>query len=128
MAEVVIDASALVDLLIGGPVGDAVARRLSSHVLDGPAHIDAEAFSALGRLHRAGEVEGPAVETMLGQLASAPIIRHSVAELLIGAWRMRSNLRLADAIYVGLAESLGVRLVTTDARLRPIGLADVVTA
>jgi predicted nucleic acid-binding protein len=65
---------------------------------------------------------------MLSRLASAPIARHSVAELLIGAWRMRSNLRLADAIYVGLAESLEIRLVTTDARLRPVDLADVVTA
>jgi predicted nucleic acid-binding protein len=128
MAEVVIDASALVDLLIGGPVGDAVATRLSSHVLHGPAHIDAETLSALGRLHRAGEVEPAAVETMLGRLASAPIVRHSVAELLIGAWRMRSNLRLADAIYVELAESLEVPLVTTDTRLRPIDRADVVTA
>jgi predicted nucleic acid-binding protein len=128
MAEVVIDASALVDLLIGGPVGDAVATRLSSHVLHGPAHIDAETLSALGRLHSGGEMDPAAVETMLGRLASAPIVRHSVAALLIGAWRMRSNLRLADAIYVELAESLEVRLVTTDARLRTIDLADVVTA
>jgi predicted nucleic acid-binding protein len=128
MAEVVIDASALVDLLIGGPVGDAVATRLASHVLHGPAHLDAEALSALGRLHRAGEVEPAAVETMLGRLASAPIVRHPVAQLLIGAWRLSSNLRLADAIYVALAESLQVRLVTTDARLQTMDLADVVTA
>jgi predicted nucleic acid-binding protein len=128
MAEVVIDASALVDLLIGGPVGDAVATRLSSHVLHGPAHIEAEALSALGRLHRAGEVEPADVETMLGRLTNAPIVRHSVAQLLVGAWRMRSNLRLADAIYVELAESLKVRLVTPDTRLKPVDLADVVTA
>ncbi|MDQ6773238.1 MAG: VapC toxin family PIN domain ribonuclease, partial [Candidatus Dormibacteraeota bacterium] len=65
MAEAVIDASAMVDLLLGGPVGDAVAARISGHGLHGPAHLDAESLSALGRLHRAGEVDAAAVGTML---------------------------------------------------------------
>ena len=127
MAEAVIDASALVDLLLGGPVGDAVARRIASHGLHGPAHLDAEVFSAMGRLYRAGEIEGDAVETIIGQLAGAPIVRHPLAPLLRGAWARRGSLRLADALYVELAAGLQMTLVTTDVRLAPVAVADVVS-
>lgn len=118
----------MVDLLLGGPVGDAVADRISGHTLHGPAHIDAESLSALGRLHRAGKLDTAAANTMLARLAGAPIVRHPLARLLLGAWAMRTSLRLADALYVELARSLDLHLVTTDARLKPVRLADVVTA
>src|SRR5205085_4267392 len=81
MDEVVIDASAMVDLLLGGPIGDAVAARVSSCVLHGPAHLDAEALSALGRLHRAGELTADTVGSLLNRLATAPVLQHPVAEL-----------------------------------------------
>ncbi len=126
MAEAVIDASALVDLLLGGPIGDAVARRIASHGLHGPAHLDSEVFSAMGRLYRAGEIDVEAVKTLIGQLASAPIVRHPVAPLLRGAWERRESLRLADALYVELACGLQMSLITTDVRLAPVAIADVV--
>ena len=65
MAEVVVDASALVDLLLDDELGSAVKRRLSGHALHAPAHVDAEIISALGRLMRAGTVEADDVTTML---------------------------------------------------------------
>jgi predicted nucleic acid-binding protein len=77
-------------------------------------------LSALGRLSRAGELEGVAVSRMLARQPDAPIERHPVADLLAGAWSKRARLRLADALYVELAERLGVRLVTTDPRLRRV--------
>jgi predicted nucleic acid-binding protein len=126
MAEVAIDASALIDLLLGGPLGDAVATRLAGHGLHGPAHLDAECLSAFGRLNRAGTLPAATVEKLLAQLADAPITRHPVRELLAGAWARRANLRLADALYVELADRLDIALVTTDARLRPVKLAEVV--
>jgi predicted nucleic acid-binding protein len=125
MADVVTDASAVVDLLLGGPLGTAVAARLRRHQLHAPSHLDAEVLSALGRLHRAALVEAGAVEAMLARLAEAPIRRHPVAPLLAGAWARRHELRLADALYVELAAPAG-RLVTTDRRLRPVPVADVV--
>ncbi|HUZ22124.1 MAG TPA: type II toxin-antitoxin system VapC family toxin [Acidimicrobiales bacterium] len=129
MAEqAVVDASAFVDLLLGGPLGDAVARRVSGRRIHGPAHLDAEVLSALGRLNRAGALRASTVATMLGHLADAPIERHPLAGLLAGAWGRRSNLRLADALYVELAAALDVPLVTTDARLRPVLGTEVVTA
>ncbi|MGI8563628.1 MAG: type II toxin-antitoxin system VapC family toxin [Candidatus Dormibacter sp.] len=126
MPEAVVDASALIDLLLGEALGEAVAARLAGHQLHVPAHTDAEALSALARLHRAGELDADAVETMLAYLAAAPLERHPVSELLPGAWARRQRLRLADALYVELAASLSLRLVTTDSRLGSLPLVDVV--
>ena len=63
---------------------------------------------------------------MLSHLGSAPLARHPVGELITGAWQRRANLRLADALYVELANQLGIAMLTTDMRLRPIGLVEVV--
>jgi len=128
MAEVVADASALVDLLLGNDLGEAVAARLAGHALHAPAHADAEILSALGRLQRAGAVEPDDVELMLTRLAAAPIERHPVASLLLGAWSRRHRLRLADALYVELAASRALPLITTDRRLRSVQLVEVVVA
>jgi predicted nucleic acid-binding protein len=128
MAEVVADASALVDLLLGNELGDAVRRRIAGHALHAPAHVDAEVLSALGRLHRAGEIEAADVDGMLPALAAAPIERHQVATLLLGAWARRHQLRLSDALYVELAASRSLPLVTTDRRLHPVPVAEVISA
>jgi predicted nucleic acid-binding protein len=126
MAEVVVDASAMVDLLLGNKVGGAVRRRLSGHALHAPAHLDAEVLSALGRLHRGGYLQAEDVESSLGDLAAAPIQRHDVSDLLIGAWSRRHQLRLVDALYVQLAVVRDLPLVTTDRRLHSTPAAVVV--
>lgn len=126
MAEAVVDASAIVDLLLDNELGGAVRRRLAGHALHAPSHLDAEVLAALGRLHRAGELEADVVESRLQALGTAPIQRHDVRALLIGAWARRHRLRLVDALYVQLAVSLAHPLVTTDRRLHAAPSADVV--
>jgi predicted nucleic acid-binding protein len=126
MAEVVVDASAMVDLLLDNELGGAVRRRLAGHALHAPAHLDAEVLSALGRLHRAGDLEAEDVESRLQTLVAAPIERHNVSDLLIGSWSRRHQLRLVDALYIQLAISRKIALVTTDRRLHAVPAADVV--
>jgi len=126
MAEVVVDASAVVDLLLDNRVGSAVRRRLAGHALHAPAHLDAEVLSALGRLHRAGDLEVEDVESRLRDLVTAPIQRHDVSDLVIGAWSRRHQLRLIDAVYIQLAVLRDLPLVTTDRRLRAAPCVDVV--
>ena len=124
---VVIDASAMVDLLVGSPVAAAVAERLRGQELHAPAHFDAEVLSALGRLNRAGHIGDDETEARIDRLAGAPIERHSLAKLVSGAWQRRHNLRLVDALYVELACLLEVRIVTTDGGLAvACGVADLV--
>lgn len=126
MAEVVVDASAIVDLLLDNELSAAVRRRLAGQALHAPAHLDAEVLSALGRLHRAGDLEAGDVKSSLRGLAAAPIQRHGVSDLLIDSWARRHQLRLVDALYVQLAVSLDVPLITTDRRLRDAPAAEVV--
>ena len=128
MAEVVLDASAFVDLLLGNPLGIAVRARLAGQALHAPGHVDAEVLSAFGRLNRAGDLDDDTVTRLLGSLVDAPIERHPVRELVSGAWVRRSQLRLADALYVELATARGAPLVTTDRRLRALPMVDVVVA
>jgi len=114
----VIDASALVEALLGTDLGLKVRNRMRNHSLHAPAHLDAEVLSALGRLNRAGELEHAAAMTAIAELAAAPIRRHPLAGLLGGAWERRENQRLVDALYCELASSLGSTvLLTTDTRL-----------
>jgi predicted nucleic acid-binding protein len=117
MADLVVDASAMVDALAGTPLATAVTERLRDQTLHAPAHFDAEVLSALGRLHRAGALSVRQVGTRLGRLQAAPIQRRQLAPLLEGAWRRRHSLRLVDALYAQLADDLGATLVTTDAGL-----------
>lgn len=125
----VLDASAAVEALLGSTTGLAVRHRLRGAQLHAPAHLDAEALSALGRMHRAGDLPAETVTTQLTALASAPIVRHRLADLLGAAWQMRDQLRLVDALYVALSERLDAQLLTTDARLaRRSGLAVLVAA
>jgi predicted nucleic acid-binding protein len=113
----VIDASSMVDLLVGSSSAGAIRSRLRDHELHAPAHFDAEVLSALGRLHRGGHLTARQVAERLRRLSEAPVERHLVVPLLAGAWKLRHNLRLVDAVYVELANRLGLPIVTTDAGL-----------
>ena len=107
----------MVDLLVGSSMAAAVQDRLRGHELHVPAHFDAEVLSALGRLQRAGELTIGQVTTRLERVAAAPLQRHLLPSLLPGAWKLRHNLRLVDALYIELADRLDARVVTTDAGL-----------
>lgn len=115
--ELVLDASAMVDLLLGAESAVATRVRLLNGQLHAPAHFDAEVLSALGRLNRAGHLPTAAVSSLLPRVANARIHRHPVSQLLGGAWDRREELSLADALYVELAERLGAFIISTDDRL-----------
>ena len=115
--RLVVDASAMVDYLVGTDVGHHVESRLKGSEAHVPAHFDAEVLSALGRLHRAGILTAAQVEERVELTSAAPMQRHHLAPLLYGAWLRRHNLRLVDALYVELATALDATLITTDSGL-----------
>ena len=117
MPEAVVDASALVEMLIGSALGEAVRSQLESQVLHAPAHVDLEVLSALARLERAGALSPASVRRGLKLQSEAPIQRHLLADLLAGAYRRRKSLRVSDALYVELGDRLDCRVLTTDQRL-----------
>ncbi len=115
--SVVIDASALVVLLLRLPGAAAVERELARDDVVAPAHIDAEVLSALARLCRHDAVDAPRAEQAIVALRRARITRMALAPLLEGAWARRQNVSADDALYVALATRLGCGLLTADRRL-----------
>lgn len=117
----VVDASAVVDVLIDGVRGQEVAAYLDARPHDVPlsvTHMDAEVFSALTRLHRDGTLEERELPDLFDRLAAFTVERLPMSgSLLRAAWRRRHNVAARDALYVAAAEGAGARLLTTDERL-----------
>ncbi|MGH3586778.1 MAG: type II toxin-antitoxin system VapC family toxin [Pseudonocardia sp.] len=118
MTTLVLDASAMVDLLLRNENGKALRPHLDDAELHTVAHLDAEVFSALARLHRGGTLSGAAVEVRLRALSRISMLRLPITGALMQeAWTLRHNITARDALYVALARRLRGRLLTTDARL-----------
>lgn len=113
----VVDASAVVEVLRRTRLGDRVAAAMRGATLAAPAHLDAEVLSALGRLARAGTVDPAAVDRSLARLARLPAQRYPLPPLVRRAWSLRENIALRDGLYVACAEALGATLLTLDGRL-----------
>ena len=118
MTDLVLDASASVDLLLDTATG----RRLQPLLPTGaqwwvPEHFFAEVAGALRRAELRGGVLNARVAPAMTSLSTAPLRRVQVRPLLADAWSKRANLTIADALYVVLAEHLDATLVTTDINL-----------
>lgn len=117
MTTLVVDASAIVELLRRTSAGKSSASALQGVTAVAPAHVDAEVFSALARLARGDPTEAPMVRPRLRELHRSPIVRYTCAPLLETAWTLRDNVSARDALYVALARRLRAPLLTADAKL-----------
>lgn len=124
----VVDASLVVDFVLGGSHAMAIGAHIDGLELWAPAHIDAEILLAVGRMQRAGELTAREAGQRLDAAMDIPLRRELLDDLVAGAWRRRNRLRLADALYVELASRHDMPLLTTDARLgRAVRIAEVIT-
>ena len=115
----VLDASALVELILDTPTGRLIAGRIADPVesLHVPHLADIEVVQALRRYVREGEIEADAAEQALDDLRALDLQRHAHEPLLDRVWELRKNLTAYDAVYVALAEVLDGVLLTCDRRL-----------
>lgn len=121
-----VDASVFVDLAVRSSGWQHIARSLLGRPLHAPAHVDVEVLSAVARLQRAGSLTADQARDAVDRFRAAPMTRHGLPGLVSGAWSRIDQLRVTDALYVELAAGLGLRLVTSDARLaRATALADL---
>jgi predicted nucleic acid-binding protein len=113
---IVVDASAITELLLQTELGSRVERRLYSNDEDlhAPHLLDVEVLSALRRLVQAREVHANRAEEAIQDLQLLRIIRHGHLDLTPRAWELRQNFTSYDAIYVALAESLDATVLTCD--------------
>ena len=116
---IVLDASCLVELLVGTPQGRTVAARIAdpAESLHVPHLADVEVVQTIRRLVRNEDLEAASARTAIGLLRSLDLERHAHEPLLDRVWTLRQNLSAYDAVYVALAEALACTLLTCDARL-----------
>jgi predicted nucleic acid-binding protein len=114
----VVDASCLAEVLIGGLAAEPIRRRLAADPDHAAPHvIDVEVFGVVRRKHLDGSLDRTAAIQAIENLSDWPGERFGHQFLLARAWQLRSNVRGWDAMYVALAEALDVVLLTTDLRL-----------
>lgn len=123
---IVLDASALVELVLGTPAGRIVAERIADPAvgLHVPHLADVEVAQALRRYLRDGEITPEDAAVALDDFRALDLQRHAHEPLLERVWALRSNLSAYDAVYVVLAEALDTVLLTCDGPLsRAPGMA-----
>jgi len=116
---IVVDASALLEVLLRTPDAQAVEERLfdPGETLHSPHLIDVEIAQVIRRYAAKGEIDSERGREALDDLAIFRLRRYPHDLLLPRVWELRNNLTAYDAVYVALAEALEAPLLTRDRRL-----------
>jgi predicted nucleic acid-binding protein len=120
---IVVDASAVLELLLGGPAAVAVAERIGSprEVLHAPHLLDLEVAQVLRRYALAGAIDEMRGREALQDLGDLDLARHAHDLFLPRVWELRSRVTAYDAAYLALSEALPAPLLTLDRRLARAG-------
>lgn len=111
---VVVDASVVIDALLGDTIAEAA---LIDRVIHAPVTIDAEVLHGLRRRWFARDLLDETALDVIMVFQHTLITRHPVQPFLDRMWSLRRNITAYDAGYVALAESLALPLLTRDWRL-----------
>ena len=111
---IVVDASVLATALgDDGEDGELARERLRGEELAAPEIIDLEVTSVWRRTLS----DERRASLALADLADLPMSRAPHLPFLARCWELRHNLTPYDAVYVALAETLDVLLLTADQRM-----------
>lgn len=116
---IVVDASAVLELLLGGPAAAGSALRIAppGESLHAPHLLDLEVAQVLRRYHRTGALDEARGSAALRDLLDLEIHRYAHDLFLPRIWELRDHVTAYDAAYLALAEALGAPLLTLDERL-----------
>ncbi len=116
---IVLDASALLEVLLCTPTGKTIEPRIFApgETLHAPHLLDVEVAQVLRRYAAGGEVGEERARMALADLTDMPLRRYPHDLLLPRIWALHRNLTACDAAYVALAEALDAVLLTRDKRL-----------
>lgn len=113
----VVDASALVNVLVDDPVSVALVERLSEAALHAPAVIDFEVASALRGHAIGGRLDAAELTRATVDFAAIALTRYPLVPLMDRVLELRDNFTVYDASYIALAEALDAPIVTADSKL-----------
>ncbi len=116
---IVVDASAVIEVLLRTPAARAVERYLFApgQTLHAPHLLDIEVAQVIRKYAARGEIDGARGRVALADLAAFRMHRYPHDFLLSRVWELRNNITANDAVYVALAEALDAALLTRDHRL-----------
>jgi predicted nucleic acid-binding protein len=119
---IVVDASAILAILINAPTAAILRRRMfaQGHKLHAPHLIDIEVVRVIRRWFLTGEMQLDRAQEAIALFQLMPIERYSHEILLDRIWQHRANLTAYDAAYVALAETLDTIVLTVDAKLASV--------
>ena len=120
---IVLDASAVLELLLGGPAAPAVALRIETpdEGLHAPHLLDLEVAQVLRRYALSGALDEARGRAALDDLEDLGLVRHAHDLFLPRIWELRGRVTAYDAAYLALAEALPAPLLTLDRRLARAG-------
>lgn len=114
---IVLDASAMVDALVGDPANPELLAAVADSELHAPALIDYEVASALRGHGLAGKLTDAQVDQAAQDFNGLRIERYPLTHMLQSVLELRTNFTVYDAAYVVLAQVLDAPLLTADAKL-----------
>lgn len=115
--SVVVDASAVVGLLVAHEAGEWVAGQVEGHDLAAPHLMAFEAANTLRRHELSGLLSAAEAGTAHQDLLDLAVALVAYEPLAERTWALRANITAYDGQYVALAEHLDVPLITLDRRL-----------
>jgi predicted nucleic acid-binding protein len=128
-SPIVIDASALVELLLVTARSPLITRAIRDAPLLAPDLVNPEVAQCLRNLERGGKLSEDRAARALERLGEGAVSCVPTAPLLTQAWSLRHNLSAYDACYVALARTLRCSLLTADgplARAPRLGVALII--
>lgn len=114
---IVVDASAVIELLMCSELGGRLETRLfgGDELLNAPQLLDVEVLQVVRSLVAARELSVEAARDRIERLQQMDLVRHPHTELAQRIFELRHNLTAYAAAYLALAEHLGeATLVTCD--------------
>ena len=113
----VVDASAVAEILFGTEAGRRAAELLDGHELLAPQHLTAEVASVIRGWSLSGQITDEQALRAFREFDALEVEQVPMTSLLPSVYSLRHNISAYDAMYVVLARAVQCELLTLDARL-----------
>ena len=113
----VVDASAVAEILLGTQAGRRAAALLGEHKLIAPQHLTAEVASVIRGWSLSRQITDEQALRAFREFEALGVEQVPMMSLLPAIYALRHNISAYDAVYVVVARAAECSLLTLDARL-----------